>query len=159
MVGLERAGWWIVRAMRLGFWAECQSQFWARRLLLEVEVLEVVVVEEVLEVLPVSQERAVQPSLKRPKAISVRTLRARMSYRDTWAPCAIPEIEGFCQLHRFDIVVVVVVVVVVSCFAAYSPSISSRYAGQFLRIEGSKDIASSRTSCQFFLAVFRNRSA
>ena len=40
--------------------------------------------------LAVFQERAVQPSLKRPKAISVRTLRAMMSGRGTWAPRAIP---------------------------------------------------------------------
>jgi hypothetical protein len=49
-----------------------------------------------LLLLLVSQESAVQPSLtERPKVISVRTLRARMSGRGTRAPWAMPEM---CQL-------------------------------------------------------------
>jgi hypothetical protein len=61
--------------MRFSFCADIQSQFWARKLELAVR-----------------QERAVQPSLKRPKVISVRTLRARMSGSGTSAPRAMPGI-------------------------------------------------------------------
>ena len=131
--------------MRFCFWKDIQSQFWARRLF-------PLLLDEVVLLLVVSQERAVQPSLtERPKVISVRTLRARMSGRGTRAPWAMPGGlltfgSGFC----WTFVVVL---------GDYPPSISSRYAGQFLRIAGSNVMANSRTSCQFFLADFWKRSA
>ena len=101
IVGLLRAGWWIVRAMRLGFWADIQSQFWARRL---------------FELLAGFQERAVQPSLKRPKAISVRTFGAMMSGRGTSAPRAMPGVGALGLALVWRVVDVFAVVVLVPTF-------------------------------------------
>ena len=47
----------------------------------------------------VAQDNDVQPSLKRPKAISVRTLHAMISERSTSAPSATPRRDQRCEYH------------------------------------------------------------
>jgi len=63
------------KEIRFTAWVVLQSQFWAR--------------SEVGVECP-RQEMAVQPSEKAPKAISVRTLRARMDRKGRVEPAAMP---------------------------------------------------------------------